>query len=99
MKRVTLLLSIMLTAVTAFAQQSGPDAKTEADPFGWKVNWVPFYLWMSGIDRNIGVGGKTAPVGAGFRDSFANVSIGSTHMLDFPYHTPPLFTHLHYHIS
>ena len=96
MKRVTLLLSIMITAVTAFAQQAGLDAKTEADPFGWKVNWVPFYLWMSGIDGNIGVGGKTAPVGAGFSDSFANVNIGYTTALDVRYDRVGLLTDLAY---
>ena len=96
MKRVTLLLSIMITAMTAFGQQSGPDAKTEADPFGWKVNWVPFYLWMSGIDGNIGVGGKTAPVGAGFSDSFANLNIGYTTMLDARYDRVGLLTDLAY---
>jgi len=43
---------------------------------GWKVNWVPFYLWMSGFNGNFGVRGHVTLVDASFSDVFDKLNIG-----------------------
>lgn len=39
-------------------------------PSNWHVDWVPFYLWFSGLSGNVGAAGQVAPVSVGFSDIF-----------------------------
>jgi hypothetical protein len=72
--RITFLMLTALLSVSAAAQQSG--STTDTDPYGWKVNWVPFYLWMSGFNGNFGVRGHVTLVDASFSDVFDKLNIG-----------------------
>jgi hypothetical protein len=99
--KVTTIMFFMLTTLlsvsAAFAQQSGSGASTtDTDPYGWKVNWVPFYLWMSGLNGNVGVRGHMAPVDASFSDVFDKLNIGYMTALDVRYDRVGVLTDLVY---
>lgn len=81
-------------SLCAAAQQSG--STTDTDPYGWKVNWVPFYLWMSGFNGNVGVRGHVAPVDASFSDVFDKLNIGYMTALDVRYDRVGVLTDLVY---
>lgn len=58
--------------------QSDP-ASPPKDPTSqseWHVSWVPAYLWLSGVNGNVGVARKTVPVNARFVDVFDKLNIG-----------------------
>jgi hypothetical protein len=58
--------------------QSDPasPAKDPGSQSDWHITWVPAYLWLSGVNGDIGVARKTIPVRAGFSDVFDKLNIG-----------------------
>ena len=46
------------------------------NPSDWHVDWVPFYLWFSGLSGNVGAAGQVAPVSVSFSDVFQQLNIG-----------------------
>ena len=48
----------------------------------WHVDWVPFYLWFSGLKGNLGAEGNVVPVDATFSDIFSQLNIGFMSVLD-----------------
>ncbi len=84
-----ILLSLALTT-TGFCQndelQSSPGptsaSQVPANDRGWHVAWVPGYLWLSGLNGNLGVAGRTIPVDASFSDVFSQLNIGFMTALD-----------------
>jgi hypothetical protein len=51
-------------------------------PSYWHVDWVPFYLWFSGLHGNVGALGQVAPVSVSFSDVFKQLNIGYMSVLD-----------------
>jgi hypothetical protein len=81
---------LCLALGTAFSQADGThSARGAASPSSssagqsdWHITWVPAYLWLSAVDGNLGVLGKTIPVNAGFSDVFDKLNIGYMTALD-----------------
>ena len=91
MKKLALMILLWLAAAaTGFSQTNAvPSVPTEAsaskDPAGqsdWHITWVPAYLWLSGVNGNLGVAGRTIPVSASFSDVFDKLNIGYMTALD-----------------
>jgi hypothetical protein len=65
---------------------SAPEAefpsKDPASQSDWHITWVPAYLWLTGVNGNLGVAGKTIPVSASFSDVFDKLNIGYMTGLD-----------------
>jgi hypothetical protein len=57
-----------------------PSSSTE--PSDWHVDWIPFYLWFSGLSGNVGAGGYTTPVNVSFSDVLKDLNIGLMTGLD-----------------
>jgi len=53
-----------------------------SQPSDWHVDWVPFYLWFSGLHGNVGAQGYVVPVNASFSQIFSNLNIGLMSVLD-----------------
>ena len=77
------LMTLMCLACAAFCQNdpsSAPQApsssKEPASEGNWHFTWVPAYLWLSGVNGNVGVLGKTVPVDSSFSDVFDKLNIG-----------------------
>jgi hypothetical protein len=51
-------------------------------PSDWQVDWVPLYLWFSGLSGNVGAAGYVAPVSASFSDVAKELNIGLMTNLD-----------------
>jgi len=51
-------------------------------PSDWHVDWIPFYLWFSGLNGNVGAGGVVAPVSVSFSQVFQQLNIGYMTDLD-----------------
>ena len=51
-------------------------------PSDWHVDWVPFYLWFSGLHGNVGAGGYVVPVHQSVSDIFSQLNIGLMTALD-----------------
>jgi len=56
--------------------------KPNPNPSDWHVDWVPFYLWFSGLSGNVGAAGQVAPVSVSFSDVFQQLNIGMMTNLD-----------------
>jgi hypothetical protein len=54
---------------------SGAGASTQ-DSGKLQIILAPFYLWMTGLNGNVGVKGYVVPVNASFADVFSNLNIG-----------------------
>ena len=61
-------------------------------PSDWHVDWIPIYLWFSGLQGNVGAGGYVAPVNASFSDVIKNLNIGVMTALDLRRKRIGLFT-------
>ena len=48
----------------------------------WHVDWVPLYLWFSGLSGTVGAQGYSVPVSVGFSQVFDNLNIGLMSVLD-----------------
>ncbi len=53
-----------------------------AVPSDWHVEWIPFYLWFSGLSGNVGAKGYVVPVHVTFADVFSQLNIGLMSVLD-----------------
>jgi hypothetical protein len=53
-----------------------------APPSDWHVDWVPIYLWFSGLEGNVGALGYVAPVNVSFSQVFSQLNIGYMSILD-----------------
>ena len=62
------------------APKPPPSAPTQASD--WHVDWVPFYLWFTGLQGNLGAKGFVVPVNVPFSDVFAHLNIGLMTTLD-----------------
>lgn len=91
MKNSLLVIVIFLTLGTSsFCQsdsfQSTPNptsaSQLPASESEWHVNWVPAYLWLTALDGNFGVAGKTIPVEASFSDVFNQLNFAYMTGLD-----------------
>jgi hypothetical protein len=85
------------TAGLEYTFGESPERKPKpasTEPSEWHFNWIPFYLWFSGLDGNIGVGGYIAPADVGFADVFKNLNIGLMTALDVRRKRVGLFTDL-----
>jgi hypothetical protein len=89
-KWALMMLLWLAAAVTGFSQTNGApavhgEASTSKDPgdqSDWHITWVPAYLWLSGVNGNLGVAGRTIPVSASFSDVFDKLNIGYMTALD-----------------
>jgi hypothetical protein len=89
-KWALMILLWLAAAATGFSQTdaapSVPGAASPSmDPAGqsdWHVTWVPAYLWLSAVDGNLGVAGRTIPVSASFSEVFDKLNIGYMTALD-----------------
>jgi hypothetical protein len=61
------------TAASPIASNT-PD--TAQDSGKLHIVWAPAYLWMTGLNGNIGVKGYAVPVNASFSDVFSNLNLG-----------------------
>jgi hypothetical protein len=90
MKKLAFVMLLCLTfGATGFCQNdrdlSASESASPSDPASqgdWHINWVPGYLWFSGLSGNLGVAGKTIPVSASFSDVFDKLDIGWMTALD-----------------
>jgi hypothetical protein len=48
----------------------------------WHVDWVPFYLWFSGLSGTVGAQGYDVPVNVSFSQVLSNLNIGLMSVLD-----------------
>lgn len=64
------------------APEAAPPSKDPASQSDWHVTWVPVYLWLSGVNGDLGVAGKTIPFSANFSDVFDKLNIGYMTALD-----------------
>ena len=91
MKKLALTMLLCLTfGATGFCQSDGvPSSPQSASPStdpesqsDWHITWVPGYLWLSGVNGNLGVKGRTIPISASFSDVFDKLNIGMMTALD-----------------
>jgi len=59
-----------------------PKPPPSTEPSDWHVNWIPLYLWFSGLSGNVGVNGFVAPVSVSFSDVLKELNIGLMTDLD-----------------
>jgi hypothetical protein len=88
-KSLVVTLVCLVAGATALGQND--KGMSQADPGSknapsiqsdWHIAWAPAYLWLSGVDGNIGVARKTIPVSASFSDVFDKLNIGYMTALD-----------------
>ena len=85
------------TAGIEFAWGESPAKKAKnpnPPPSDWHVDWVPFYLWFSGLHGDVGAGGVVAPVSVSFSQVFKQLNIGYMSDLDIRRKRIGLFTDL-----
>jgi hypothetical protein len=75
------------TAGLEYSWGDSPAAKPRKEPGAnaiseWHVDWVPFYLWFTGIHGNVGAQGNVVPVSVSFSDVISRLNIGLMTVLD-----------------
>lgn len=76
------------TGPTAGIEYSWGEAPAEKkhvssnEPSNWHVDWVPMYLWFSGLHGYVGARGYVVPVNLGVDEVFSNLNIGLMSTLD-----------------
>jgi hypothetical protein len=74
------------TAGIEYSWGEGPPPKAHrpksTEPSDWHVEWIPFYLWFSGLEGNVGAQGYVVPVDATFGDIISQLNIGLMSALD-----------------
>jgi len=74
------------TAGLEYAWGESPPRKVHRpksnEPSDWHVDWVPFYLWFTGVKGNVGAQGYVVPVDATFGDIISQLNIGLMTALD-----------------
>jgi len=63
-------------------------------PSDWHVDWIPLYLWFSGLDGDVGAAGTVVPANVSFADVFKQLNIGVMTALDVRRKRIGLFTDL-----
>ena len=63
-------------------------------PSDWHVDWIPLYLWFSGLDGDVGAAGTVVPANVSFADVFKQLNIGVMTALDVRRKRVGLFTDL-----
>jgi len=48
----------------------------------WQVDWIPFYMWFTGLNGNVGAQGYVVPVDVSFSQVFSQLNIGLMTDLD-----------------
>ncbi len=48
----------------------------------WHVDWIPFYMWFTGLQGNVGAQGYVVPVDVSFSQVFSQLNIGLMTDLD-----------------
>jgi hypothetical protein len=48
----------------------------------WHIDWVPFYVWFSGLHGNVGAAGYVVPADVSFSDVLSQLNIGLMTVLD-----------------
>lgn len=71
-----------------------PREKVPNQPSNWHVDWIPFYLWFSGLQGSVGAAGQVVPVDVSFSDVFQRLNIGYMTDLDVRYKRVGLLTDL-----
>jgi hypothetical protein len=66
----------------SFGEAPPPREKVPNQPSYWHVNWIPAYLWFTGLQGSVGAAGQVVPVDAGFSDIFNQLNIGYMTTLD-----------------
>jgi hypothetical protein len=61
-------------------------------PSDWHVDWVPLYLWFSGLNGDVGASGQVVPVNVTFSQVFEQLNIGLMTNLDVRHKRVGLFT-------
>jgi hypothetical protein len=59
-----------------------PAPKQPADTGGLHIEWVPAYLWFTGMSGDVGARGLVVPVDAGFSEVFDKLNFGYMTALD-----------------
>lgn len=65
-----------------------------AEPSDWHVDWIPLYLWFSGIQGDVGVRGYVVPVDVSFSQVLSQLNIALMSALDVRRKRVGLFTDL-----
>ncbi|MGC1449889.1 MAG: hypothetical protein WA830_07625 [Candidatus Sulfotelmatobacter sp.] len=65
-----------------------------APPSDWHVDWIPFYLWFTGLSGNVGANGYVVPVSVSFSQVIQQLNIGWMTDLDVRRKRIGLFTDL-----
>jgi len=89
-KWALMMFLCLVFRTTGFSQTNGAPsvpgaASPSKNPTGqsdWHVAWTPIYLWLSGVNGNLGVKGKTVPFSASFSDVSDKLNIGYMTALD-----------------
>jgi hypothetical protein len=68
--------------------------KPNPNPSEWHVDWVPIYLWFSGLTGDVGAAGVVAPVSVSFADVIQQLNIGAMTALDVRRKRVGVFTDL-----
>ena len=63
-------------------------------PSDWHVDWVPLYLWFTGLNGNVGINGTVVPVSVSFSQVLQQLNIGLLTNLDVRRKRVGLFTDL-----
>ncbi len=85
------------TAGIEFAWGQSPEKKVHhpnPNPSDWHVDWVPLYLWFSGLNGKVGAAGVVAPVNVSFSSVIQQLNIGAMTALDIRRKRVGLFTDL-----
>jgi hypothetical protein len=82
------------TAGLVYSWGEAPPSKEKVpgQPSNWHVDWVPFYLWFTGLQGNLGAAGQVVPVNVNFSDVFKQLNIGYMTVLDTRYKRVGLLT-------
>lgn len=88
------------TAGLEYSWGESEPAKTPSpvpqEPSDWHVDWIPLYLWFSGIQGDVGVKGYVVPVNVSFSQVLSQLNIALMSALDVRRKRVGLFTDLLY---
>jgi hypothetical protein len=74
------------TAGIEYSFGESPEPKehppASSEPSDWHVDWIPIYLWFSGLHGNIGAQGYVVPVSVSFSQVFSQLNIGLMSVMD-----------------
>src|SRR5271154_276552 len=65
----------------SWGESPAPKERLPNQPSDWHVDWVPFYLWFSGLHGSLGALGQVVPVSVSFTQVFQQLNIGYMSLL------------------